>query len=174
MTKQRRAMLLLSTAMLVSVLALLSVSVVMGGRQSARERWEQHGPRHYLLDITIRGDQTLVRMQIEVRDGTMLKGVDLNTGRALSAERIARYYTILPVERLFDRIELQSYGARSLRHRIAGSAPWLARQLGWCVIQPLRAEYDSALGYPKTFQFRHNVCARKEPFAGELRVRALD
>lgn len=127
--------------------------------ESAHARWEQQALEHYALEVEARDDQIDLHLLLEVRDERLVSGVNLRTGKRLTADDLAPQLTWLPVERLFDRIELERYISTTWRHQVADLAPWVAQQLSWCYVRPMHVAYDPQLGYPATLRFRHNVCS---------------
>jgi hypothetical protein len=127
--------------------------------ESARAAWARQALRHYSMEVAAQTDNVNLHLLLEVRDERFLGGVNLRTGAQLTPNDLAPYLIWLPVDRLFDWIELQRYVDNTWQRRVADLAPWAAQQLGWCYAQSLRASYDPQLGYPATVHFRKNVCS---------------
>jgi hypothetical protein len=140
---------------------------------SARERWERQAPQHYELEVEAQAEGVAMHLLLEVRDEQLVRGINLRTGALLTADHLAPYRTWLPIDRLFDLIELRSYGGNTWRHRVAALTPGVAQQLQWCLARPMRVGYDPQLGYPATVRFRENVCSPNEPLEVHLGVTPL-
>jgi flagellar biogenesis protein FliO len=129
---------------------------------SARERWDRQDLRHYEMEVVAQADGIDLHLLVEVRDEQLVRGVNLRTGSRLTADQLAPYLIWLPIERLFDRIEVQRYSGTSWRHQVAELSPWIAQQLRWCLVRPLHAVYDPQRGYPSAVRFRHNICSPRK------------
>jgi hypothetical protein len=143
--------------------------------RGARELWGQQGLRHYEMDVEAHADHIALHLTIEVRDEGLVRGVNMHTGASLTADDLAPYLIWLPIEHLFDWIELQRYSGSgtSWQREVANLAPAVAQQLRWCLVRPMQASYDPQLGYPATVQFRHNVCSPQKALKVQIHVTPL-
>lgn len=148
-------------------LALLLVGVQTRRHEAARARWAAQAPPHYLLDLTLSGDELSGRLRAEVRAGALLSATDRATGLALGAADLRALGRILPVEQLFERVA-EAYRPsgrwdRDLARRSPALRALFAR-LGvlrspGCWLPSLdHVVYDPDRGYPRRLGWSSNQC----------------
>lgn len=105
----------------------------------AVERWHDHGPASYRLELSLSGNQ-VAHIQLEVQDGDVTE-ITYN-GRPPRQRRVGEYWTV-PSQ--FDMIQRELSGADDPQ-RGFGAPP------DSTVV--IKAEFDPAYGYPKRYR-RH-------------------
>jgi len=159
----RRASLLLCAmsgmALLACMFALAFVVLRLPlAHQQARQRWQMRGPHHYELEATWASGMSYGHVRAEMRDNQIVAGVDLDSGRSLSGNRlaVASYYT--SIDNLFNTIDRQLQPASTWRYQLARYHRRLARWLDPCAALLPQIEYDSELGYPASIDFHGSPC----------------
>ncbi len=164
-------------------LALVALVLVLGtgiiapevalSQQVARQRWARFGLRHYQVEMKFVSQWRSAHTLLEVRDGRLIDGIDLDGGDRLSAVELRAQAFWMPIDRLFDQLEVWSR-RMTWMEQVAGVAPWLAQQLQWCVETPVQVRYDERLGYPAELRFGRNVCRSSDDTTIYVTVLPLD
>jgi hypothetical protein len=128
------------------------------GHQQARQRWELRGPRHYELEASWASGWSFGHVRVEVLNGRVVGGIDLNTGRPLDRNRLTTASFFTEIDNLFRMIGRQLRPASTWRFQLARYHPRLARWLDPCAALLPRIQYDAELGYPTSINYRGSPC----------------
>lgn len=125
----------------------------------AQQRWQQHGLRHYELEISWANGWNYGEAHVEMRDGQIIQALDPVTGRPLDPQKLvsARYFG--SVDNLFEIIEKYVQPEWNWRNLLAHYAPPLANQLVPCVAPLPKVSYDAQFGFPAELWYNDTWCA---------------
>jgi hypothetical protein len=127
--------------------------------QSARQRWEQRGLRHYELDARwMNGLGSDQHLRVEVRDNQAVAGVNLDTGQALSHGELIAISNYVVIDTLFEIIAELTRPAADWHNQIARYHPLLAQWFSPCAAPLPQVRYDAEYGYPTDFYYRGYPC----------------
>lgn len=125
---------------------------------ASRARWEHERLHHYQLEIELTSPWREIHLMLEIRDEQVIGGYNVRTGMPLSVGELATQRLWLPVDRLFDRVELLVHHNPTLPERIGGLAPAMAGRLKFCIDPPPQIQYHPRYGYPQSIRFFQNTC----------------
>lgn len=110
-------------------------------------------------------------MRVEVRDGKVIRGVDLETGRPLEPRRLVNATPFVRIDHLFRMIEEQTRPSSNWRYQLARYHPLLAGRLDPCAAILPNIRYDQRFGYPTSISYRGSPCFNGEN--GFLTIKAV-
>jgi hypothetical protein len=167
MMARRARNLLLAAAVVLSLLCVgglaLGLTRYLPLRQAeARRLWAERGPRHYEIDLSWAAGWNYGAARVEMRDGRLVRALDLQTGAPLPDHRrfAAGFYA--NVDNLFAVIDEELRPAPSWRGQLARYHPLLAEWIDRCAAQMPDVAYDRALGFPTRISYRGTPCVNGE------------
>src|SRR5262245_61403832 len=94
--------------------------------ERARQRWEERRPPHYVITYNWASGWSFGNVQVEVRNGQVIRGTNVDTGQPLEPYQLktASYYAT--IDNLFDTIAYQLRPAPTLLGQLARYHPLLA------------------------------------------------
>jgi hypothetical protein len=127
--------------------------------RQARQRWEQLRPAHYEVDVTWASGWRFGSARVELRDGALVRGVDLDNGQPLDFRKRqdARYFA--SIDNLFKILDERLRPAWYWRVQLARHYPQLASRLSTCVAPLSSVSYDAEYGYPTDISYNDGWCA---------------
>lgn len=134
-----------------------------------RQRWEQHKPWHYVIDLTWSNVWRHGRARIEVRGGQFIRGSDLITNQPLSPATLRQLQAVGSIEVLFAAIRAAE--RQVLVRRLRQAIPSLAAWLDSCAEPDLYVRYDTLLGYPRQVAWSRGPCDPK--WQTNVQIRSL-
>jgi hypothetical protein len=139
--------------------------------QRARARWEQRRPRHYTLDASWQdGLGTARHVHLEVRDNSVVAGVDRDTGHPLSPLQLRVAARFVSVDAIFEHIAVAKQPAPRWRDQFARTFPALAPWINPCLRPVPDVRYDRELGYPVHVHPHANPCIAALLYQEELHI----
>lgn len=148
-------------------LALLSVSFRY---ERARQLWQERRPAHYEIEYTWASGWSFGHVQVEVRDGQVIRGTNVENGQPLARYQLqtAGYYAT--IDNLFNTIAYQLRPPPTLLGQIARYHPLLAEQIDRCAALLPQISYDAEYGFPNAISYRGTPCFD----GGNLSLRVTD
>jgi hypothetical protein len=146
------------TLLCVVGLAVALLPMLPFAHEQARLRWEQQGLEHYEVEASWASGWSFGHVRVEVLDGHIVAGVDLNTGQPLSRQRLATASLFTSVDNLFRMIGAQMRPATTWRYQLARYHPMLAEWLDPCAAPMPQISYHPELGYPTQISYRGSPC----------------
>jgi hypothetical protein len=127
--------------------------------QWARQRWQQHGSRHYEVDVTWASGWRFGHARVEVRDEQFVRATDLDTGQPLAMNKRADAAYFSSIEQLFKILEPRMQARWYWRTQLEHVWPALARRLDPCPAPLTEASYDPEFGYPNAIAYNDGWCS---------------
>jgi hypothetical protein len=150
---------LLGSGALVAIcVAGLALTLLPVRHEWARQRWEQRRPRHYELEVSWAHNWSFGHARVEIRDGRLVGGIDLDTGRSLEVNKRGSAAYFGSIDRLFALIEWQTRPAERWQDQLARYHPQLARRLNPCAAPLPAVRYDAEYGYPTDIDYYDTEC----------------
>lgn len=150
---------LLGAGMLVIIcVAGLALTLSPVRHEWARQRWEQRRPRRYELEVSWANNWSFGHARVEILDGQLVSGIDLDTGGPLGASKRSSAAYFGSIDQLFALIEWQTRPAERWQAQLARYHPLLARRLNPCAAPLPGVRYDAEYGYPTDIDYYDTEC----------------
>jgi hypothetical protein len=158
----RRAILLLciTAGLALASIAVLGFLVLRApiAQQQARQRWQQHGPRHYELEATWANGMSYGHVRAEMLDNRLVAAFDLDTGRQPERPQLIAAGFYGSIDSLLTMIDQQLEPESNWRYQLARYHPLLAEWIDRCTALLPQVEYDPEFGYPISIDYYGNPC----------------
>ena len=157
-------LILVGSALLIACmvgLGLAALPLLPFQRQSARQHWQQRGPRHYELEVEWANGMNYGHAQVEIRDNRLVRGTDLDTGQPLGIGKLFSAGYFGSIDNLFALIDGQSRPSLSWRTQLARAFPPLASRLDNCAPPLPVVHYSADFGYPTDIDYNDSWCVAR-------------
>lgn len=139
--------------------AVLAQPLVPFQYQRARQRWEQQRVRHYEVDVSWANGWNYGNARVEMRDGQVVRAIDLDTGQPLLAHKRNSAGYFGSIDNLFEIIRTYVQPQLNWRNLLAHYVPALASRLVPCAAPLPRVSYDPHFGFPTDLWYNDSWCA---------------